>query len=173
MGWLERKSKLKTAGRRPPKGDGSSDYAFWVRSRSSELHPKPSAAQVADFNQWMADRVAINEGRMIDYNAPIRIFYANLLRFGFTLSVEDGALKVRGPMKNLSPAYRDEIMRRKDHLIEMLSPVPPAELAPYAYRVIMRGECNEAQEIAARLGCHIEAHAVDGGWLILFAEEGD
>ncbi len=57
---------------------------------------------------------------MIDYGKPIRTFYTNLLHHGITLSVEDGLLKVRGDTANLSPAYREEIVKRVKLLIELL-----------------------------------------------------
>ena len=57
---------------------------------------------------------------MIDYGKPIRIFYENLLQHGVVLSVEDGRLKVRGNTVNLSPAYREEIVKRSRLLIELL-----------------------------------------------------
>lgn len=107
---------------------------------------------------------------MIDYSAPIRIFYANLLRFGFRLSVTEGQLQIRGPMQTLSPAYRDEIVRRRQHLIDLLSPVPPEPLAPYAYRLLTLAECNTAQEIANQMQYALKPHPVDGGWLLEFTQ---
>ncbi len=107
---------------------------------------------------------------MIDYNAPIRIFYANLLRFGFRLSVAEGQLQVRGPMQTLSPAYRDEIVRRRQHLIDLLSPEPPEPLAPYAYRLLTLAECNQALEIAKQMAYPIQSYPVDGGWLLEFLD---
>ncbi len=57
---------------------------------------------------------------MIDYGKPIRTFYNNLLHHGIVLSVEDGLLKVSGNTANLSPSYREEIVKRAGLLIERL-----------------------------------------------------
>jgi hypothetical protein len=62
---------------------------------------------------------------MIDYGKPIRIFHQNLLRHGVELSVEDGRLRARGNVENVSPAYRDEIVKRAALLIELLDDSPP------------------------------------------------
>jgi hypothetical protein len=62
---------------------------------------------------------------MIDYGKPIRTFHKNLLRHGIELSVEDGRLRLRGDLKNVSPAYRDEIVKRAPLLIELLDDSPP------------------------------------------------
>ncbi len=64
---------------------------------------------------------------MIDYGKPIRTFHKNLLRHGVELSVEDGRLRVRGDLKNVSPAYRDEIVKRAALLIELLDDSPPTD----------------------------------------------
>jgi hypothetical protein len=58
---------------------------------------------------------------MIDYGKPIRTFHANLLRHGIKLSVEAGRLKVGGKLDNLSPAYREQIVKRAPFLIELLT----------------------------------------------------
>lgn len=62
---------------------------------------------------------------MIDYGKPIRIFHQNLLRHGVELSVQDGRLKVSGNLGNVSPAYRDEIVKRAPLLIELLDDSTP------------------------------------------------
>ncbi len=62
---------------------------------------------------------------MIDYGKPIRTFHKNLLRHGVELSVEDGQLKVSGNLENVSPAYRNEIVKRAALLIELLDDSSP------------------------------------------------
>ena len=58
---------------------------------------------------------------MIDYGKPIRIFHKNLLRHGIRLNVEDGRFQVRGNIENLSPVYREEIIKRAALLVEILA----------------------------------------------------
>ena len=103
---------------------------------------------------------------MIDINKPIRIFYANLLRSGITLSVANGQLRVGGNLEILSPVYREEILKRADHLIELLSPEVPAELQPYFYRLLKVDELKEAVGIAEQMGISLRQTPVNMGWLI-------
>jgi hypothetical protein len=58
---------------------------------------------------------------MLDYGKPIRTFHTNLLRHGIQLSLENGRIKVRGKVENLSPAYQAEIRKRAPLLIELLT----------------------------------------------------
>ncbi len=58
---------------------------------------------------------------MIDYAEPIRTFHKNLLRHGIQLSVENGRLQVSGNTVSLSPAYREEIIKRASLLVEILA----------------------------------------------------
>lgn len=107
---------------------------------------------------------------MLDLNKPIIIFYANLLYQGFRVRVADGQLRVGGDMDKLSPAYRDEIMRRKEHLIELLSPPVPDELAPYFGRLISVDESIVASGIAERIDADTRLTPVNGGWLLTMGD---
>ena len=110
---------------------------------------------------------------MDNFNLPLRIFYANLLYLGVTLHVEQGRLCVGGgKSKALSPAYREEIIKRKEGLIEMLSQTPPAELAPYFGRLIRVEEVPAAQLVADVCDVKVRATPVDGGWLLEMAKDG-
>jgi hypothetical protein len=73
----------------------------------------------------------MKETAMIDPSNPIRIFYANLLRAGIKLKVVNTQLRVGGNTEVLSPVHRDEILKRAEHLIELLSPKVPEALRPY------------------------------------------
>lgn len=103
---------------------------------------------------------------MIDPNKPIRIFYANLLRAGITLKVMNGQLRVGGATETLSPVYRDEIVKRAEHLIDLLSPEVPEALLPYFYRLVKMDELQDAIGIAERMGISLRTTPVNGGWLI-------
>lgn len=103
---------------------------------------------------------------MIDFNKPIRIFYANLLHIGVNLYVNDGKLRVSGNLDSLSPVYREEIVKRKDQLIELLSTRPPEALAAYFDRLIPLPELREALWIAEQNSIKVKALPVNGGWLL-------
>jgi hypothetical protein len=103
---------------------------------------------------------------MTDFGKPLVIFYANLLRHGITLHVVDGALQVRGNTKSLAPAYREEIIKRREHLITMLSVQPPEELESYFGRLLMLPELKDALWTAERIKVKVRATPVDSGWLL-------
>ncbi len=105
---------------------------------------------------------------MLDIGKPIRIFYANLLYMKVILYVENGTLHAKGPgLKNLSPAGRAEIARRKEQLIEMLgNPVPP-ELQSYFGRLLTLTELESAYEIAKFYGQEVDPFPANGGWVLL------
>jgi hypothetical protein len=103
---------------------------------------------------------------MIDQGKPIRVFYANLLQHGVTLHVVEGALQVRGNTRSLSPTYREEIVKRKDHLIDLLSVQPPEELESYFGRLLTLSELKEALWTAERLQVKVRATPVNSGWLL-------
>lgn len=104
---------------------------------------------------------------------PIKIFLANLLFAGVTLAVVDGKLRVGGKTSILSPVYRDEIMKRKEHLIDLLSPVPPPSLRAYCYRLLKVRHLQEALNIAAQERIEVWHLPVNGGWLIGPTGNGD
>jgi len=107
----------------------------------------------------------------LNYGLPVRIFYANLLRHGVTLRVDNGTLKLGGDgRKTLSPAYRKEIERRAPQLLELLSPSVPEPLQSYTGRMLTVTEAEEAQRVATEVAAHITLTPVNGGWLMLIRE---
>lgn len=102
----------------------------------------------------------------IELGKPIKVFLGNLLYAGITLAVVDGKLRVGGNTSILSPVYRDEITKRKEHLIELLSPVPPPSLRPYCYRLLRVPHLKEAINIAAQERVEVWHMPVNGGWLV-------
>lgn len=103
---------------------------------------------------------------MIDLNNPIRIFYSNLLHIGIKLRVKDGKLRISGKIDLLSPVYRDEIIKRSTHLIDLLDVVPPEELEPYYFRLLSVNELTDALRIAERMQIEVKSLPVNGGWLL-------
>lgn len=107
---------------------------------------------------------------MLDLNKPILIFYANLLYHGVTVAVVDGRLRIGGDTTKLSPAYRTEIQRRAEHLIKLLSPPVPDELAPYFGRLFRAGDCPNVLAIAERLDVDVRLTPADGGWIMTMGD---
>jgi len=108
---------------------------------------------------------------MLTLNSPIVIFYGCLLRHGVALSIVDGALHVGGEgIDNLSPIYRAEIIKRKDHLIELLETGPPAPLLPYFWRLLAVGELVEALGIAEQMKVRLQQTPVSGGWIVTMGQ---
>ena len=161
-----RKVSLKNAGRKPGESSGNSDFTWWVRSRLSELHAPPTLEQVIDFRIWTWERIAACESDMLDYNKPIRVFYANLLYAGVTCKVKDGKLIVAGKTGQLSPAYREEIIKRKAQLMELLAVEPPEELEEYFGRLLKLTELKSALWTAERIKARVKATPCNGGWLL-------
>jgi len=168
MSWLERKAKIRVAGKRPRSSGGSSDFTWWVQQERIQLHPPPKREEIDDFQMWVANRVK-NQGETMDHGFPIRAFYANCLRSGLTLRVVDGKLKVGGNTEILSPVYREEIIKRAEQLIEMLSPEVPEPLQPYFYRLLKVDEVKEAVGIAEQMGISLRQTPVNMGWLLEIA----
>lgn len=96
---------------------------------------------------------------------PILVFLSNLYYHGVTVAVRDGQLRVGGETGKLSPVYRDEIKRRAEQLIDLLSPPVPDELAPYFGRLIRVDETMLAAGIAERMDIDLRLTPVNGGWL--------
>lgn len=107
---------------------------------------------------------------MIDYNKPIKIFLGNLYYIGITVAVEDGRLRVGGQTDKLSPVYRDEIIKRREQLIDLLSPPVPDELAPYFGRLISVDESIVAAGIAEHYDYDTRLTPVNGGWLLTLGD---
>lgn len=104
----------------------------------------------------------------MEYGKPIRVFYSNLLRHGVTVAVVDGKLKVGGSgLKHVSPVYKEEIIRRAAHLVELLSPPVPDELMPYMNRPLSVREIEVATNIAEQIGAHIVPFPANGCWVLL------
>lgn len=165
MSWLERKAKIKVAGNRPKRSGVNSDFALWVRQESSRLHPPSTQEENDDFQMWVANRIASQENNM-DYGLPIRIFYANMLRIGLKFKVVDGQLKVRDTGDILTPVLQEEIVKRAENLIDLLSPEVPEPLLPYFYRLIKVTEVKEAVGIAEQMGISLRTTPVNSGWIL-------
>lgn len=103
---------------------------------------------------------------MIEPGKPIRIFYANMLRIGVICKVRNGQLKVKDTQGIMTPVLQEEIVRRVDHLIELLSPDVPEQLQQYFYKLIKVDEVQEAIRTAEILGISLRQTPVNGGWLV-------
>jgi hypothetical protein len=101
-----------------------------------------------------------------DYGKPIRVFYANLLHMGLTLHVANSKLVVDGNVDILSPVLKEEIIKRKRFLIDLLTPEPVEELSPYFGRLLRLDELKEALRLAEPLPAKVDATPVNGGWLL-------
>jgi hypothetical protein len=135
----------------------------------SEIMEK--AEEIKPYAIWL-EQQRQDDPKMLDLGKPIKTFYANLLFQGIVLTVKDGQLKVNGPgRKNLSPVYKDEIMKRAEFLIEILSPEVPLDLQPFFGRLISVNEVVEVMGIAERLQVGIETTPVNGGWIVLMGGE--
>lgn len=102
----------------------------------------------------------------LDTNKPIRVFYANLLRIGIKMRVVNGQLKVKDTQGIMTPVLQEEIIKRSEHLIELLSPEVPEQLQDYFYRLINVSELKDAIYIAEAMGISLRGTPVNGGWLI-------
>lgn len=107
---------------------------------------------------------------MLDIGRPIKVFYSNLLRHGITVAVEDGRLRVGGQTDKLSPVYRDEIIKRKEQLIDLLSPPVPDELRRYFGRLLRVDEVVEALGVAERIDANLQATPVNCGWIVTMGQ---
>lgn len=100
-------------------------------------------------------------------NNPIIVLLGNLYFHGVTVGVEDGQLRIGGETAKLSPAYRSEIKRRAEHLIDLLSPEVPEPLRPYFGRLLKVPDLILALGIAEQLQVRLTQTPVNGGWVIL------
>jgi hypothetical protein len=100
------------------------------------------------------------------YGLPIKYFYANLLKAGLALRVDKGKLIVEGDIDIVSPVLKEEIVKRKQFLVDMLTPVPVEELVPYFGRLLRLDELKQALTTAEQLKVTIDATPVNGGWLV-------
>jgi hypothetical protein len=106
----------------------------------------------------------------LDYGLPIRVFYANLLKAGLELRVDNSKLVVDGNVDILSPVLKEEIVKRSKHLIELLTPAPTGELAPYFGRLLYLDELKQALTTAEQLKVIVDATPCNGGWLLSTAK---
>jgi hypothetical protein len=107
---------------------------------------------------------------MIDFGKPVKVFLGNLYFLGVKVRVVDGQLRITGDTAKLSPAYREEIVRRSEQLIDLLSPAVPEELRPYFSRLISVDEVVDAMGIAERIDAHLLTSPVNGGWLCVMGK---
>lgn len=102
----------------------------------------------------------------MEYGLPVRIFYANMLRIGLRFRVVNGQLRVKDTQGIMTPVLQAEIVKRAEHLIELLAPEVPEPLAPYFYRLLKLDEMKDAIAIAELMGISLRTTPVNGGWLI-------
>lgn len=105
---------------------------------------------------------------MFDPEFPerIRIFYANCLWAGVHLGVnDDGYLVANGPAA-IVETLKPEIAKRRDLLLELLTPRPPAELERYFGRLVHTSEIDQALQDAIELGVKIHISPVNHGWIV-------
>lgn len=102
----------------------------------------------------------------LDYGKPIRVFYANLLHIGLDLRVANGKLLVDGNLEICSPVLQQEIVKRSKHLIELLTPAPVEELAPYFGRLLILDELKTALRLGEKINAKVDATPANGGWLL-------
>lgn len=101
------------------------------------------------------------------YNMPIKIFYGNMLKIGLKFRVKDGQLKVGGNREVLTPVLQEEIAKRAEMLIDMLTPPPSPEMASHFGRLLNLKELKTALETAIMLNEKVDSFPVDGGWLLV------
>lgn len=105
------------------------------------------------------------------WNLPVKIFYANLLHMGITLRVKDGALRIGGNKELCTPVLQAEIEKRAEHLIDMLTPEPPKEMASAFGRLLTLDEMKQALNTANFFEVKVDALPVNGGWLLTTAKD--
>lgn len=106
------------------------------------------------------------------YNLPIKVFYGNLLRMGIRLKVKDGQLRISGNRELVTPVLRVEIEKRAEHLVDLLSPQPPQEMASHFGRLLTLDELKTALTTAQFLQARVDACPVNGGWILTMQKEG-
>lgn len=104
------------------------------------------------------------------YGLPVKIFYGNLLKMGITLGVKDGQLRVGGNKEAITPVMREEILKRADQLVELLTPAPSPEMVSHFGRLLTLDELKTALNTADLLKERVDAIPVNGGWLLVTAK---
>lgn len=138
--------------------------------------PAPALDDLLDHDIYWALRAEQEqEGYpfMVGYGMPIKIFLGNLYMHGFAVSVGDaGELIVKPPAGYaMPPAFVAEISKRKALLLDVLLPMPPADLAPYFGRLINDDECDAAEAVAVQLGIALDVSPVNGRYLLAVKRE--
>lgn len=104
------------------------------------------------------------------YNLPIKIFYANMLRIGLKFKVRNGELRVGGNTDVLTPVLQEEIAKRADHLVALLTPPPSVAMEHYFGRLLTLKELKTALEAATMNNDRVDSWPVNGGWLLTTAK---
>lgn len=136
-------------------GEVSSEMYWHLRHRGEELE-----------HMVILDQQDKQDSGIKGYNRPIRIFYANMLRIGIIIKVRNGQLRVSDSKGIMTPVIKDEIRKRAEHLIELLSPEVPTELEPFFHRLLKLDELQDAIRTAEIMGISLRTTPVDSGWLI-------
>ena len=100
------------------------------------------------------------------YNMPVKLFYGNMLKIGLKFRVKDGQLKVGGNREVLTPVLQDEIAKRAELLIALLTPPPSPEMESHFGRLLTLDELKVALNTAQMLGERVDSLPVNGGWLL-------
>lgn len=106
------------------------------------------------------------------YNMPIKIFYGNMLKIGIKFKVVDGQLKVGGNTEQITPVIEEEVIKRAEYLVEMLTPAPSKELASHFGRLLTLDELKVGLNTAQFLQEKVDAFPVNGGWILLTSKNG-
>lgn len=104
------------------------------------------------------------------YNLPIKVFYGNMLKIGIKFRVAEGQLKVKDTQKIMTPVLQEEISKRAEHLIALLTPAPPEEMASHFGRLLTLEELKQALNTAAFLREKVDATPCNGGWILTTAK---
>ncbi len=105
------------------------------------------------------------------YGKPDKVFYANMLYAGLILRVDNGKLVARDRAGILTPVLEAEIVKRKAHLIALLSPTPPPPLVPYFGRLLTKAEYEEACAVAGSINITLDAVSTAGKWVLFIRED--
>lgn len=105
------------------------------------------------------------------YNMPVKLFYGNMLKIGLKFKVKDGQLKVGGNKDALTPVLKDEIAKRAELLIDLLTPPPSEEMERYFGRLLVLKELGEALRLAEMLNEKVDSLPVNGGWILTTGKE--
>lgn len=102
-----------------------------------------------------------------NYGLPIKIFYGNMLKIGIKFKVVDGQLKVGGNTDVITPVIQEEIVKRAEFLVDLLTPAPCKEMAGYFGRLLTLEQLKVALNAAQVLKERVDAYPVNGGWLLV------